>query len=239
MVRINTTENEKLASNVLGNTDYTTVNMNEKSIDSLLEKERAAAFNSEVEKYNELLEKNKKDFNESKKKIDYDINQAEIKPLFSRVIVQPFKVNPFQQMKIENGIIVDTGGYTPHIQFNERTGKNEEQEQFIIVGCVVEVGPDVKYLKEGDCIYYRRDTAVPVPFFKQGFVSLDEHQIIATVNENLQERFDNIKDAEHLKDTEFVDLADIPECLGKTVVERLMTYKNLKENGIKILNKHE
>ena len=70
MVRINATENEKLASNVLGNTDYTTVNMNEKSIDSLLEKERAAAFNSEVEKYNELLEKNKKDFNESKKKID-------------------------------------------------------------------------------------------------------------------------------------------------------------------------
>ena len=189
MVRINATENEKLASNVLGNTDYTTVNMNEKSIDSLLEKERATAFNSEVEKYNELLEKNKKDFNESKKKIDYDINQAEIKPLFSRVIVQPFKVNPFQQMKIENGIIVDTGGYTPHIQFNERTGKNEEQEQFIKVGCVIEVGPEVKYLTEGDVVYYRKDTVVPVPFFKQNLVSLNENQVIAVVNEGLEKRW--------------------------------------------------
>lgn len=238
MVRINSTENEKLVNTINGG-DYKTVNMGEKSVESLLEKEKARTFNSEVEKYNELLEKNKKDFDEGKKKIEYDINQAEIKPLFSRVIVQPFKVNPFQQMKVENGIIVDTGGYTPHTQFNERTGKYEEQEQFIIVGCVVEVGPDVKYLKEGDCIYYRRDTAVPVPFFKQGFVSLDEHQVIATVNENLQERFDNVKDVEELKNTEWVDLADIPECLGKTVVERLITYKKLKEQGIKILNNHE
>lgn len=193
-VRIYSTENEKIAQEVLGtDSNFTSVNMKEHSIDSLVQKEKSRKFNSEVEKYQEKLEENNKKFEESKDKIEYDINKAEIKPMFARVLIQPFKTNPFQQMKVENGIIIDTGGYTPHTQFNSQSGKYEEQEQFIITGCIIETGPEVKYLKEGDVVYYRKDTAVPVPFFKQGFVSLAESQIIAVVNEGLQDRFDSIK----------------------------------------------
>ena len=193
-VRLYSTENEKIAKELLGtDSNFTSVNMKENSLDSLIKKEKARKFNSEVEKYNEKLEQNNKDFEESRDKVEYDISKAEIKPMFSRILVQPFKVNPFQKMKIENGLIIDTGGYTPHTQLNEQTGRYEEQKQFIVTGCVVEVGPEVKYLKEGDVIFYRIDTAVPVPFFKQGFVSLAESQIIAVVNEGLQDRFNNIK----------------------------------------------
>ena len=193
-VRLYSTENEKIAKEVLGtDSNFTSVNMKENSLDSLIKKEKARKFNSEVEKYNEKLEQNNKDFEESRDKVEYDISKAEIKPMFSRILVQPFKVNPFQKMKVENGLIIDTGGYTPHTQLNEQTGRYEEQKQFIVTGCVVEVGPEVKYLKEGDVIFYRIDTAVPVPFFKQGFVSLAESQIIAVVNEGLQDRFNNIK----------------------------------------------
>lgn len=193
-VRLYTTEKEKIAREILGtDSNFTSVNMKENSIDALVQKEKSRKFNSEVEQYNEQLEKNNKNFNESQEKIGYDINKAEIKPMFTRVLVQPFKVNPFQQMKVEKGLIIDTGGYTPHAQFNEQSGRYEEQKQFIVTGCVIEVGPEVKYLKEGDVIYYRVDTAVPVPFFKQGFVSLAENQIIAVVNEGLQDRFNNIK----------------------------------------------
>ena len=193
-VRLYSTENEKIAKELLGtDSNFTSVNMKENSLDSLIKKEKARKFNSEVEKYNEKLEQNNKDFEESQDKIEYDISKAEIKPMFSRILVQPFKVNPFQKMKIENGLIIDTGGYTPHTQLNEQTGRYEEQKQFIVTGCVIEVGPEVKYLKEGDVIFYRVDTAVPVPFFKQGFVSLAESQIIAVVNEGLQDRFNNIK----------------------------------------------
>lgn len=193
-VRLYSTENEKIAREALGtDSNFTLVNMKENSLDSLIKKEKTRKFNSEVEKYNEKLEQNNKDFKESQDKVEYDISKAEIKPMFSRILVQPFKVNPFQKMKVENGLIVDTGGYTPHIQLNEQTGKYEEQNQFIVTGCVIEIGPDVKYLKEGDVVFYRVDTAVPVPFFKQGFVSLAESQIIAVVNEGLQDRFDNIK----------------------------------------------
>ena len=193
-VRLYSTENEKIAKELLGtDSNFTSVNMKENSLDSLIKKEKARKFNSEVEKYNEKLEQNNRDFEESQDKVEYDISKAEIKPMFSRILVQPFKVNPFQKMKVENGLIIDTGGYTPHTQLNEQTGRYEEQKQFIVTGCVVEVGPEVKYLKEGDVIFYRVDTAVPVPFFKQGFVSLAESQIIAVVNEGLQDRFNNIK----------------------------------------------
>ena len=193
-VRLYSTENEKIARELLGtDSNFTSVNMKENSLDSLIKKEKARKFNSEVEKYNEKLEQNNKDFEESRDKVEYDISKAEIKPMFSRILVQPFKVNPFQKMKVENGLIIDTGGYTPHTQLNEQTGRYEEQKQFIVTGCVIEVGPEVKYLKEGDVIFYRIDTAVPVPFFKQGFVSLAESQIIAVVNEGLQDRFNNIK----------------------------------------------
>lgn len=193
-VRLYSTENEKIAKELLGtDSNFTSVNMKENSLDSLIKKEKARKFNSEVEKYNEKLEQNNKDFEESQDKVEYDISKAEIKPMFSRILVQPFKVNPFQKMKVENGLIIDTGGYTPHTQLNEQTGRYEEQKQFIVTGCVVEVGPEVKYLKEGDVIFYRVDTAVPVPFFKQGLISLAESQIIAVVNEGLQDRFNNIK----------------------------------------------
>ena len=193
-VRLYSTENEKIARELLGtDSNFTSVNMKENSLDSLINKEKASKFNSEVEKYNEKLEQNNKDFKESQDKVEYDISKAEIKPMFSRILVQPFKVNPFQKIKVENGLIIDTGGYTPHTQLNEQNGRYEEQKQFIVTGCVVEVGPEVKYLKEGDVIFYRIDTAVPVPFFKQGFVSLAESQIIAVVNEGLQDRFNNIK----------------------------------------------
>ena len=193
-VRLYSTGNEKIAKELLGtDSNFTSVNMKENSLDSLIKKEKARKFNSEVEKYNEKLEQNNKDFEESQDKVEYDISKAEIKPMFSRILVQPFKVNPFQKIKVENGLIIDTGGYTPHTQLNEQTGRYEEQKQFIVTGCVIEVGPEVKYLKEGDVIFYRVDTAVPVPFFKQGFVSLAESQIIAVVNEGLQDRFNNIK----------------------------------------------
>lgn len=192
-VRICTTNNEKLAQEARGVNDSLVFNMSENTIDNLIQKEKASKFNSEVEQYNEQLEKNNKDFEESKDKVNYDIEKAEIKPMFNRVLVQQFKVNPFQKMEVKGGIIVDTGGYNPHTQFNQQSGKYEEQDQFIVTGCVIEVGPETKYLKEGDVIYFRKDTAVPVPFFKQGFVSLGESQIIAVVNEGLQDRFNKIK----------------------------------------------
>lgn len=192
--RLKMTENEKFMVNALGTEiGDNRLNMSENTIDNLIAQENARKFNNQVEEYNSKLEESNKTFKEAQDQVTYDINKAEIKPMFSRIIVQPFKVNPFQRVETKGSIIVDAGGYTPHAQINPMTGKYEEQKQFIVTGCVIEVGPDTKYLREGDVIYYRVDTAVPVPFFKQGLISLDEKQVIAVVNEGLSERFNSIK----------------------------------------------
>lgn len=188
-VRLNLSESEKLGlQNGLNVQSF-----KGDRIEEIAEKENARKFNNQVKKFEEQMEAHNKEVEESKEELGYDINQAEIKPMFSRILVKPFKQNPFQQIKIENGLIVDTGGLDPHIQFNKNSGRYEEQEQLIVTGCIIEVGPETKYLQEGDVIYYRKDTSVPVPFLKQGLVSLAESQVIAVVAEGLEKRFKNGK----------------------------------------------
>lgn len=191
-VRLNLTENEQIAQTAIGLGDHLKFNMQENNLDTLISKEKANKFNAQVEAYNEALDSNNEKTTKAQEELTYDIEKAELKPMFSRIIVKPLAHNPFQKIEVRGSLIVDAGGYTPHAEFNPVSGKYEEQKEFIVTGCVIEVGPETKYLKEGDVVYYRRDTVVPVPFFKQGLVSLSENQVIAVVNEGLTERFNNI-----------------------------------------------
>lgn len=191
-VRLNLTENEKVAQVALGLGDHMKFNMQENNLNTLINREKANKFNDQVEAYNEVLNENNKKTEQAQSELPYDIEKAELKPMFSRIIVKPLAHNPFQKIEMRGSLIVDAGGYTPHAELNPVSGKYEEQKEFIVTGCVVEVGPDVKYLQEGDVVYYRRDTVVPVPFFKQGLVSLAENQVIAAVAEELTERFKRV-----------------------------------------------
>ena len=191
-VRLNLTENEKVAQVALGLGDHMKFNMQENNLNTLINREKANKFNDQVDAYNEVLNENNKKTEQAQSELPYDIEKAELKPMFSRIIVKPLAHNPFQKIEMRGSLIVDAGGYTPHAELNPVSGKYEEQKEFIVTGCVIEVGPDVKYLQEGDVVYYRRDTVVPVPFFKQGLVSLAENQVIAAVNEGLTERFKRV-----------------------------------------------
>lgn len=191
-VRLNLTESEKVAQVALGLGDHMKFNMQENNLNTLINREKANKFNDQVDAYNEALNENNKKTEQAQSELPYDIEKAELKPMFSRIIVKPLAHNPFQKIEMRGSLIVDAGGYTPHAELNPVSGKYEEQKEFIVTGCVVEVGPDVKYLQEGDVVYYRRDTVVPVPFFKQGLVSLAENQVIAAVAEGLTKRFNNI-----------------------------------------------
>lgn len=62
-VRLNLTENEKIAMKAIGtDSDFTTVNMKEHSIDSLIEREKTNKFNDQVEQYMDKLNENQKSF---------------------------------------------------------------------------------------------------------------------------------------------------------------------------------
>lgn len=191
-VRLKLTDNEKLTQAI--GVNGTTFNMQEQSIDKILEKEKSYKFNEELNKIADKFEASQKALEQNAADFGDSIANIEIKPMFNRLLIKPLAQNPFQRIKVSaSGIIVDAGITTPHAELNPNTGKYEEPKEFIKTGAVQEVGPEVKYIQPGDVVFYRIDTAVPVPFLKQGLVSLAENQIIAVVNEGLENRFNSIK----------------------------------------------
>lgn len=193
-VRLGLTENEKIAQNIVGiNTNHQNFNMAEGTIDEIIQKEKANKFNGMVDEYVNRLSEHTKALKESTEKLGYDITKLEIKPTFNRILLTIFDKNPFQKITVnKSGIVTDMGGLNPTYK-NTDSGEIEEARQVIVVGVIQEVGPDVKYAKAGDTIFLDKDSARPVPFYKQGLHCISEQQIIAIVNEGLEARFEDIK----------------------------------------------
>ena len=194
MERMELNSNEKLALNVNGmeGTGKHFV-VNGETADVTLAREKQVKFNNKVDEYVEKFDNHAKALEEYSKKVAETINGLEIMPMFGYVLIQPFEKNPFQQIKItESGIITDLGGMTPQYKSNE-TGEIEEEQQFIKVGSVVEVGHKCEFIKPGDVVFYTIASETMVPFFKQGFVVVNENRILAVVNESLTERRDKIR----------------------------------------------
>lgn len=193
-VRLNLTEKEKIAQKIVGlENNSINFNMSEGNINSIIEREKASKFNQELDEYVDKFAKHVEDLKGSQEILAEDILNVEIKPMFSRIIIVPFKQNPFQKIKeSKSGIIIDTGGLTPE-HFNTDKGERENDELQILTAVVQEVGPDVKYIKEGDVVFYGKNSAIPIPFYKQHFWTLDERQVFAVVNEGLNNRFIDIK----------------------------------------------
>ena len=116
--------------------------------------------------------------------INSKLETLEILPMGNKVILSIYPRNPYR--KVVNGsIIVDYEGEF----FNPDTGKIDKQKE--LVGCakVIEVGPDVKYTRPGDDVYYDTRTTYPVPFMSLGYQLTSEPQILCILNEGLKERF--------------------------------------------------
>ena len=112
-------------------------------------------------------------------------------PIGNNVLIKPFNENPFQKIQVsDSGLILDLGGQAPTYKSNE-TGQYEEEEQFIHVGTVLESGTDCKFVQEGDTVMWTKTSEIPVPFFKQGLVLVNENRIIVVINEGLKARFEN------------------------------------------------
>lgn len=195
-VNLNLTDNEKLARSIVGlESDSIHFRMdNDQSLDDMITKQKAEKFNEQVDEYIEKINKHQDLIQQYTQSIKDNMNSIEIKANGCRVLIKPFATNPFQQIKVsESGLIIDTGGFTPEYKSTD-TGEWEEMEQRIEVGTIIDAGPDCKYLKEGDAVFYQKAAAVPVPFFKQGLYTVSETQIIAVVNEGLTERFNKTKE---------------------------------------------
>ena len=147
------------------------------------QKEDVNEYLNNLDSYNEQLESEQKDF---------DLSTLEMKPLYEGIIIKPYITNPFQRIKKEGGLIVDLGGKSPQYKSHE-DGQIHEEEAFIKVGKVIETGSKCAYTKVGDIVMWRKPSETMIPFYRQGFVLVNEHSIMAIFNSDLTKRFENDK----------------------------------------------
>ena len=189
--RINLNSNERLARTVSGiESDAKHFIVNGESADETLKREAANRFNNQVDEYVDKFNKHAETIGEYAKSVKENMHNLEIMPIYNYILVRPFSENPFQRITVSknSGLITDLGGAKP-IYKNNDNGEYEEEENLIHVGTVLESGKECKYVKEGDVIMWPKTSEVPVPFFKQGLVLVNENRVIVAINEGLKERF--------------------------------------------------
>lgn len=180
------TGKEKIAEMMVGiESEATTYNMNEKNVDDMLRSARIEKFNQDVGDLQERFQKHLDDIREASEALAADMQNIEIMPLNSYALITPFKTNPFQKIETRSGLII--GGFAPEFK-SEETGETDEEKQWIKVGMVTETGAECKFLEPGDIVFYNTASEVQVPFFRFGFVIVNEQRILSVVGEHLTER---------------------------------------------------
>lgn len=188
--RINLNANEKLARMNSGlESGAKHFILNNETADKALHREAVEKFNDKVDEYVEKFNEHAENLNNYAKSIANNSENLEIMPIYNYILIKPFDENPFQKISVtDSGLIIDLGGQKPIFK-NQDNGQVEEEEQFIHVGTVMEIGKECKYIKEGDTVMWTKVSEVPVPFFKQGLVLVNENRIMVVINEGLKERF--------------------------------------------------
>lgn len=194
MERMELNSNEKMAlklNGMEGTGEHFIVNG--ESAEELLRREKQEKFNDAVQDLEDKFDKHNKALEDYAKQLSEDMNGLEIMPMFSYALIKPFEQNPFQKIKVsKSGIITDLGGMTPTYKSHE-TGETEEEKQFFKVGTVIEIGHKCEFLKPGDIVIWTIASECMIPFYKLGFVVVNENRILAVVNADLTKRREDLK----------------------------------------------
>ena len=155
--------------------------------------EAANTFNEQVDNYLDKFERHSQELENYAKNLSNDLNGLEVMPLYGYVLIEPFKQNPFQKLKVsESGFIMDNGGKASEYK-SEEDGEIHEEQQFIKVGTVIETGHRCEFIQPGDIVMYPVPAEVPVPFYKFGWVAVNENRILCIVNAELSKRKEELK----------------------------------------------
>jgi hypothetical protein len=138
----------------------------------------------EEKKAEELAQRLKEAHLAKQKEIEERLEGLELVPNGNRLVLMPYPSNPYVKVMTESGIFIEPNAN----YFNTDTGEIEQAKELVMCAKVVETGPDVKYVKIGDDVYYDSRTVYPLPFMNLGYQVTSEPQIIAIINNNLKER---------------------------------------------------
>jgi hypothetical protein len=187
-------ENEKIAMQMAGESTSRVMTLDGRTADDIIAERNTKRANEEIEKFNEKIDKQFTNVEEFAKKVNENMSNIEIMPIGNYVLCKQFEENPFQRIvrDSKSGLILDMGGMAPQYK-NTDNGQVEEEENIIKVGVIQEVGPECKWCQPDDTIFFTKNSAVPVPFYKQNLQLVCENRVLAVVNENLTERFNKNK----------------------------------------------
>lgn len=187
-------ENEKIALRMAGDTTSRIMTLDGKTADDVIKERNVKNFNQQVDKYVEKLNEHAENLENYSKRIAENVDSIEIMPIGNYILVKEFEENPFQRIVKDStsGLILDLGGQKPQYK-NTDNGQIEEEESFIKVGVIQEVGPECKWCQPNDTVMYTKPSTVPVPFYKQGLILVNETRVLVTINQGLTERFNKLK----------------------------------------------
>ena len=104
-------------------------------------------------------------------------------PCGRRVIFLPYDVNPYRAVETDDSGVIFGIESTKHYKSND-TGEMEDNTEMVICAKVIAVGPDCKYVKEGDDIFVvKLAGGTPVPFRKKGYYVIDEMNVLCKMTE--------------------------------------------------------
>lgn len=183
---------KKIAYDLAGESTTRIMAMDGTTAEDVINQRNLNKFNEQVDKWNEKFEQHSTNIKEFAENINNNVENIEIMPIGNYILVKQFEENPFQKIirDSKSGLIIDTGGFAPEYK-NTDNGQIEEEKSFIFVGVIQEIGPECKWCKPGDAVFYTKPSAVPVPFYKQNLQLINETRVLAVVNEGLTERFNN------------------------------------------------
>lgn len=122
---------------------------------------------------------------EKQKEIEAKLETLEMLSVGPKVIILPYVKNPYRKTVSKGGILIDYDGEFK----NPDTGEEDKMQKGIMCAKVIEIGPEVKYLKPGDDIYYLANSALPIPFFNQGYQVIAEQNALTVLNQGLRARY--------------------------------------------------
>lgn len=118
------------------------------------------------------------------KELEERLETLELLPIANKVILSPYPNNIYKKV-LQGKIIVEYNG----VFNNPDTGEKDTLETLVGCALVIEVGPECKYVKPGDDVYYDTRTVFPMPFMTLGYKLTSEPQLLAVINEGLKARF--------------------------------------------------
>lgn len=111
---------------------------------------------------------------------DVCMDDVEIIPTNTNVLIQPYIRNPYRYIETTaSGLIV--GIESSKTYKSNETGEIEQNNEVVKCGKVLAVGPACKNVNVGDDVFYTTYSQAIVPFRKKGYVVVGENLLICRI----------------------------------------------------------